>query len=321
MTKPALTILLAQPRGFCAGVDRAIEIVERTLKKFGAPVYVRHDIVHNKYVLEDLKKKGAVFVKELDDVPQNAPVIFSAHGVAKSVVAEAERRNMFYIDAVCPLVSKVHYEADAHHRNGQQLILIGHAGHPEVTGTMGQLPAGAVLLVEKKEDIATLAVVNPDKLSYITQTTLSVDDTKIIVDALKERFPNITAPKKEDICYATTNRQNAVRDIAPKVDALLVIGSRHSSNSNRLVEVAKASGCPRAQLIDHAGEVDWDSLDGIRTLGLTAGASAPELLVQEVIEAARKLFTVTTETVTVTREDVLFNIPRVLDDAPQQKQR
>lgn len=325
MTKPDLTILLAQPRGFCAGVDRAIEIVERTLKKFGAPVYVRHDIVHNKYVLEDLKKKGAIFVKELDDVPENAPVIFSAHGVPKSVLAEAKRRNMFYIDAVCPLVSKVHYEAEAHHRNGQQLILIGHAGHPEVVGTMGQLPAGAVLLVEKKEDIAALEVLDPEKISYITQTTLSVDDTKSIVDALKERFPNITSPKKEDICYATTNRQNAVREIAPKVDALIVIGSRHSSNSNRLVEVAKAQGCERAYLIDHAGEIDWPSLSGIKTLGLTAGASAPELLVQEVIEAARNYFTVTIEAVTVIQEDVFFKIPRILandsDDAPQQKRQ
>ncbi|MBI3441995.1 MAG: 4-hydroxy-3-methylbut-2-enyl diphosphate reductase [Proteobacteria bacterium] len=312
MTKPKLKIILAQPRGFCAGVERAIEIVERTLQKFGAPVYVRHDIVHNKYVLDDLKKKGAIFVKELYEVPDNAPVIFSAHGVAQQVLAEAQRRKMFYIDAVCPLVSKVHYEVEAHHRQGQQLILIGHAGHPEVIGTMGQLPAGAVILVQNKEDAATVEINNPEKLSYITQTTLSVDDTKDIVAILKARFPLITSPKKGDICYATTNRQAAVRDIAPVVDALVVIGSRHSSNSNRLVEVAKSYGCDRAYLIDHAGELNWADMQGIKTLGLTAGASAPELLVQEVIETARRFFDVETETLTVTQENVLFNVPRIL---------
>ncbi|MCE9507407.1 MAG: 4-hydroxy-3-methylbut-2-enyl diphosphate reductase [Alphaproteobacteria bacterium] len=312
MTKSKLKIVLAQPRGFCAGVDRAIEIVERALQKFGAPVYVRHEIVHNKYVLEDLKKKGAVFVKELDEVPENMPVIFSAHGVPKSVPEEARRRQMIYIDATCPLVSKVHHEAAAHHRNGQQIVLIGHAGHPEVVGTMGQLPPGAVILVEKKEDVAGIKINDAEKLSYITQTTLSVDDTKDIVAALKSRFPHIAAPKKEDICYATTNRQAAVRDIAPRVDALIVIGSKNSSNSNRLVEVARAYGCSRAFLADTAKEIDWESLKDIRTLGLTAGASAPEILVQEIIDTARAFFDVETETVTLTEENVVFNVPRLL---------
>jgi 4-hydroxy-3-methylbut-2-enyl diphosphate reductase len=319
MIKSKLKIILAQPRGFCAGVERAIDIVELSLQKFGAPVYVRHEIVHNKHVLEDLKKKGAVFVRELDEVPETntgrgapAPVIFSAHGVAKAVPEEARRRKMIYIDATCPLVSKVHYEAEAHHRSGRQIILIGHAGHPEVIGTMGQLPEGAVLLVENKEDVAAITVADPEKLSYVTQTTLSVDDTKNIVAALKVRFPHIAAPKKEDICYATTNRQEAVREIAPRVDALLVIGSKNSSNSNRLVEVAKANGCPRAFLVDHAGEVDWAALKDIRVLGLTAGASAPEILVQEVVEAAGAFFEVETETATLREENVVFKIPRIL---------
>ena len=312
MVKPKLKIILAQPRGFCAGVDRAIEIVERALQKFGAPVYVRHEIVHNKHVLEDLKSKGAVFIKELSEAPEDRPVIFSAHGVPKTVPAEAQRRNMIYIDATCPLVSKVHNEAEMHHRHGRQIILIGHAGHPEVIGTMGQLPDGAVILVETKNDVAALSIANPENLAYITQTTLSVDDTKNIVDALKIRFPQIASPKKEDICYATTNRQAAVRDIAPQVDALIVIGSRNSSNSNRLVEVAKAHGCPRALLVDSARDLDWSALKGIQTLGLTAGASAPEGLVQEVIEAARQFFDVETETVVLADEQVTFKIPRVL---------
>jgi 4-hydroxy-3-methylbut-2-enyl diphosphate reductase len=312
MIKSKLKIILAQPRGFCAGVERAIEIVERALQKFGAPVYVRHEIVHNKYVLEDLKGKGAVFVKELHEVPENMPVIFSAHGVPKSVPEEAKRRQMIYIDATCPLVSKVHHEAAAHYRNGQQIVLIGHAGHPEVVGTMGQLPPGAVILVEKKEDVAALKIADAQKLSYITQTTLSVDDTKDIVAALKSRFPHIAAPKKEDICYATTNRQAAVRDIAPRVDALIVIGSKNSSNSNRLVEVARAYGCSRAFLADTAQEIDWESLKDIRTLGLTAGASAPEILVQEIIDTAGAFFEVETETVTLTEENVVFNVPRIL---------
>ena len=312
MIKPPLKIILAQPRGFCAGVDRAIEIVERALQKFGAPVYVRHEIVHNKYVLEDLKKKGAVFVKELDEVPENAPVIFSAHGVPKKVPQEAERRNMIYIDATCPLVSKVHHEAEAHHRNAKQIVLIGHAGHPEVIGTMGQLPEGAIVLVETLADVAALDIKNPERLAYITQTTLSVDDTRHIVAALQGRFPQIAAPKKDDICYATTNRQAAVHDIAPRVDAMIVIGSRNSSNSNRLVEVAKAHGCPDALLVDNAAGIDWDKLKHIKTLGLTAGASAPEILVQEVIEAAQQRYEVEIETVTLANEQVTFKIPRVL---------
>ena len=312
MIKPHLKIILAQPRGFCAGVDRAIEIVERALQKFGAPVYVRHEIVHNKYVLEDLKKKGAIFVKELHEVPTDMPVIFSAHGVPKKVPQEAERRNMIYIDATCPLVSKVHYEAEAHHRNGRKIILIGHAGHPEVIGTMGQLPEGVVVLVETVADVAALNIGNPENLAYITQTTLSVDDTKHIVTALKERFPQIAAPKKEDICYATTNRQEAVRAIAPRVEAMIVIGSRNSSNSNRLVEVAKAYGCPEAFLVDSAKDIDWKKLENIKALGLTAGASAPEILVQEVIEAAKAFYDVEIETVTLANEQVTFKIPRVL---------
>jgi len=312
MIKPELKIILAQPRGFCAGVDRAIEIVERALQKFGAPVYVRHEIVHNKYVLEDLKKKGAIFVKDLNEVPEDKPVIFSAHGVPKNVPAEAARRNMIYIDATCPLVSKVHYEAEAHHRNGKQIILIGHAGHPEVIGTMGQLPEGAITLVETVADIAILNVDHPGNLAYITQTTLSVDDTKHIVAALKERFPQIATQKKEDICYATTNRQEAVRAIAPRVDAMIVIGSRNSSNSNRLVEVAKAYGCPEAFLVDSAKDIDWQKLQGLKALGLTAGASAPEVLVQEVIEAAKNFYEVELETVTLATEQVTFKIPRVL---------
>ncbi len=312
MTRPKLTIILAEPRGFCAGVDRAIGIVERALEKFGAPVYVRHEIVHNKYVLEDLQKKGAIFVKELDDVPENAPVIFSAHGVPKKVPAEAARRNMLYIDATCPLVSKVHREAEILHAAGRQIILIGHAGHPEVVGTMGQLPEGDVLLIENKSDVGKLAVADPEKISYITQTTLSVDDTKEIVTALKARFPKISAPKKEDICYATTNRQAAVKDIAPQVEVMIVIGSRNSSNSNRLVEVARAYGCPRAILADHAQEIDWAALAGIKTLGLTAGASAPELLVQEVIAAARQFFDVEIKTVSSASENVTFKIPAML---------
>jgi len=312
MTKPALKIILAQPRGFCAGVDRAIEIVERALVKFGAPVYVRHEIVHNKYVLEDLRKKGAIFVKELNEVPENMPVIFSAHGVPKKVPQEAERRNMIYIDATCPLVSKVHHEAEAHHRHGKKIILIGHAGHPEVIGTMGQLPEGAVVLVETLADVAALTISEPENLAYITQTTLSVDDTKNIVAALQARFPQIAAPKKEDICYATTNRQAAVQEIAPRVEAMIVIGSRNSSNSNRLVEVAKTHGCHDAILVDSARDIDWEKFKNIKALGLTAGASAPEILVQEVIDAAKQIFDVEIETVTLANENVTFKIPRVL---------
>ncbi|MCK4944949.1 MAG: 4-hydroxy-3-methylbut-2-enyl diphosphate reductase [Alphaproteobacteria bacterium] len=314
MRKPLLKIILARPRGFCAGVERAIEIVERALRKFGAPVYVRHEIVHNKHVLENLKKKGAVFIKELDEVPkgEQAPVIFSAHGVPKKVPEEAQRRNLIYIDATCPLVTKVHREAEAHHREGHQVILIGHAGHPEVIGTMGQLPEGSVILVEKKEDVAHIKVTLPEKTAYITQTTLSVDDTREIIATLKKRFPKITFPKKEDICYATTNRQVAVRAIAPKVDALVVIGSRNSSNSNRLIETARACGCPRSFLADNAKDINWENFRDIKTLGLTAGASAPEILVQEVVKTARKFFEVDEETITLTEERITFNVPGIL---------
>lgn len=313
MEKQPLTILLASPRGFCAGVDRAIQIVELALQKYGAPVYVRHEIVHNRYVVEGLKAKGAVFVDELDEIPDDGrPVIFSAHGVPKRVPAEAAKREMFYIDATCPLVSKVHREAERHHADGRQVILIGHAGHPEVAGTMGQLPDGAVVLVETVEDARKVAVANPDNLAYCTQTTLSVEDTAAVVAALQDRFPSIQGPHKEDICYATTNRQAAVRAIAPKADALLVIGAPNSSNSNRLVEVARVHGCGKAMLVQRAGDIDWPWLAGVKTLGLTAGASAPEILVEEVIAAVSGRFAVTVEEVAITRENVFFKVPRVL---------
>ncbi len=307
-----LTILLANPRGFCAGVDRAIQIVERTLAKYGPPVYVRHEIVHNRYVVEALEAKGAVFVEELDEIPDGVPVVFSAHGVPRAVVEEAERRNMFHVDATCPLVSKVHREAELHHRNGRQIILIGHAGHAEVAGTMGQLPPGSVLLVESAEDLATLTVADETNVAYVTQTTLSVDDTAEIVAALRRRFPAIQGPRKEDICYATTNRQDAVKAIAPHCDALMVIGAPNSSNSVRLVEVALKAGCGRAMLVQRAAEIDWDWVGEAERLGLTAGASAPEILVEEVIEACRARYEVSIEPVTVTQEDVVFKLPRGL---------
>ena len=310
--KPPLTILLASPRGFCAGVDRAIEIVEKSLIKYGAPVYVRHEIVHNKHVLEDLRAKGAIFVKELDEVPENAPVIFSAHGVPKHVPEAAKRRNMIYIDATCPLVSKVHREAEMHFKAGHKIILIGHAGHPEVVGTMGQLPEGSVILLETAADVEKLAFLQDDKIAYVTQTTLSLDDTKDIVEALRAKYPSVAAPRKEDICYATTNRQLAVKDIAPKADVVIVIGSKNSSNSNRLVEVAMAYGAKHALLADKAEDVPWETLKNIRTLGLTAGASAPEILVQRVIERAREDFNVTLETTVVATETVIFKIPKIL---------
>ena len=310
--RPKLTILLANPRGFCAGVDRAIEIVEKSLEKFGAPVYVRHEIVHNKHVLENLRKKGAVFVKELDEVPEGAPVIFSAHGVPKRVPEEAQRRNMIYVDATCPLVSKVHREAELHHRNGHQIVLIGHKGHPEVIGTMGQLPEGAVVLVETVADVEKLQVADSAKIAYVTQTTLSIDDTREIVEALRRKYPAVAAPKKEDICYATTNRQLAVKDIAPRADAVIVIGSKNSSNSNRLVEVAKAYGAKKSFLVDRAEDIPWDDLASISTLGLTAGASAPEVLVQRVIDMAQERYDVRVETTTVAEETVTFKIPRIL---------
>ena len=309
---PPLHVLLAAPRGFCAGVDRAIQIVEVTLQKFGAPVYVRHEIVHNRFVVESLEAKGAVFVKELHEVPDDRPVIFSAHGVPKSIPAEAQRRNMIYVDATCPLVSKVHREAERHHETGRTIVLIGHAGHPEVVGTIGQLPPGAVHLVETVEDVATLEVADPDNLAFATQTTLSVDDTGAIVEALRDRFPTIAGPKKEDICYATTNRQAAVKAIAPQADALLVLGAPNSSNSVRLVEVARAHGCTRAMLVQRASQIDWDRLDKIGTLGITAGASAPEVLVDEVLEALRQRFQVTVEEVVTATENVSFKLPRVL---------
>lgn len=312
MTKPDLTLYLAAPRGFCAGVDRAIKIVEMALEKWGAPVYVRHEIVHNRFVVDGLRDKGAVFVEELDECPLDRPVIFSAHGVPKAVPAEAERRKMVYVDATCPLVSKVHIEAERHHRNGLQMVMIGHAGHPETLGTMGQLPDGEVILVETVEDVASLQPRDPERLAFITQTTLSVDDTADIVAALQTRFPAIVGPHKEDICYATTNRQEAVKSVAPKIDALLVIGAPNSSNSKRLVEVGKASGCQYSQLVQRASDIDWRALDGISSVGLTAGASAPEVLVNEVIDAFRDRYQTTVELVETAVENVEFKVPRVL---------
>ncbi|RYG91523.1 4-hydroxy-3-methylbut-2-enyl diphosphate reductase [Loktanella sp. IMCC34160] len=310
--KPELTLFLAAPRGFCAGVDRAIKIVEMALRKWSAPVYVRHEIVHNKFVVDSLRDQGAVFVEELDDCPDDRPVIFSAHGVPKAIPAEAARREMIYVDATCPLVSKVHIEAARHAENGLQMIMIGHAGHPETIGTMGQLPDGEVLLVETVEDVARVQVRDPAQLAYVTQTTLSVDDTADIVAALQARFPAIVGPHKEDICYATTNRQEAVKAIAPKCDALLVVGAPNSSNSKRLVEVAARAGCQYAQLVMRADNIDWRALEGIRSVGITAGASAPEVLINEVIDAFRDRFDVTVEIVETAKENVEFKVPRVL---------
>ena len=312
MAKPTLTLYLAAPRGFCAGVDRAIKIVELALQKWGAPVYVRHEIVHNRYVVEDLRAKGAVFVEELTDCPDDRPVVFSAHGVPKSVPAAAAARNMIAVDATCPLVTKVHMEAARHSANGLQMVMIGHAGHPETVGTMGQLPEGEVLLVETVADVARLTPRDPGKLAFITQTTLSVDDTAGIVAALRARFPAIIGPHKEDICYATTNRQAAVKAMAPRIDALLVIGAPNSSNSQRLVEVGRAAGCGYAQLIQRAADIDWRALDGARAVGLTAGASAPEVLVDEVIAAFAARYALTQERVETAVEDVEFKVPRIL---------
>ena len=312
MTKPPLTILLAAPRGFCAGVDRAIKIVDMALEKWGAPVYVRHEIVHNKFVVDSLRDKGAVFVEELDECPNDRPVIFSAHGVPKSVPAAAQAREMLFVDATCPLVSKVHIEAERHHAKGLQMIMIGHDGHPETVGTMGQLPEGEVLLVETVEDVAKVEVRDPEQLAYVTQTTLSVDDTSDIVAALNERFPMIQGPHKEDICYATTNRQEAVKAVAPKADALLVVGAPNSSNSKRLVEVARRAGCDYAQLVQRATDIDWRSLEGIRTIGITAGASAPDVLIQEVIDAFGDRYDSVVEVVETAQENVEFKVPRVL---------
>ena len=313
---PPLTLLLATPRGFCAGVDRAIKIVEQALKLHGAPVYVRHEIVHNRYVVDSLKAKGAIFVEELEEIPDTSrPVIFSAHGVAKSVPEDAKARGIFHIDAACPLVTKVHNEASYHFRNGRTIVLIGHAGHPEVVGTMGQLPAGAVLLIETEDDALALQPEDPDKLAFLTQTTLSVDDTKGIIAVLKERFPNIAGPSQEDICYATTNRQEAVKAIAQHCEAVIVMGAPNSSNSRRLVEVAQKAGCARAFLIERASDIPFEAMQGIRTLGITAGASAPDVLVNEAIAAIEARFNVAIETVETAQEDIAFNLPRELRGA------
>ena len=312
MSNPQLTVYMAAPRGFCAGVDRAIKIVEMALEKWGEPVYVRHEIVHNKYVVDELKLKGAIFIKEVDEAPNDRPIIFSAHGVPKSVPLEAQTRDMIYVDATCPLVSKVHIEADRHFENGLQIIMIGHAGHPETIGTMGQLPEGGVLLVENTEDVENLIVRNPNKLAYVTQTTLSIDDTAEVVEALKVRFPAIVGPHREDICYATSNRQAAVKEIAPDVDALLVIGAPNSSNSQRLVEVAKKAGCNNSQMVQRAAEINWSSLIDIKSIGITAGASAPEILVKEVVDALKERFEVKTHFVETATENVNFKVPRIL---------
>ncbi len=313
MEKRVLKIFLAAPRGFCAGVDRAVQIVELALKKYGSPVYVRHEIVHNKFVVDSLRDKGAVFVEKLSEIPDDGqPVIFSAHGVAKSVPEKANARNMFYIDATCPLVSKVHREAERYYKSGHQVILIGHAGHPEVVGTMGQLPRGAVILVENTNDVDCLEVKDAAKLAYCTQTTLSVDDTYSIINALHERFNDIKVPSKEDICYATTNRQAAMKVIAPLSDAVMVLGAPNSSNSNRLVEVAALNGCAKSMLVQRGGDIDFSWLDGVKSLGLSAGASAPEILVDEVIDRLREHFNVELEEVSITKENVNFKVPRIL---------
>lgn len=308
-----LQLLIAAPRGFCAGVDRAIEIVERALEKYGAPVYVRHEIVHNRYVVESLKAKGAIFVEELDEVPTDAPVVFSAHGVPKSVPAEAERRNMMYVDATCPLVSKVHRQAERQIEKGQHILFIGHEGHPEVIGTMGQVPEGQITLVETVRDVAKLPFTRDDKLSFLTQTTLSVDDTRELVEALRERYPQIVGPKAEDICYATSNRQAAVKKITPASDLVLVIGAPNSSNSLRLVEVAERLGTD-ARLIQRAEEIDPTWLEGVGTLGLTAGASAPERLVREVVDRLSEWRDVSEETIMAAEENMIFKLPRQLTD-------
>jgi 4-hydroxy-3-methylbut-2-en-1-yl diphosphate reductase len=311
--KPELQVLLCSPRGFCAGVVRAIESVERALAIYGAPVYVRQEIVHNRFVVDSLRKKGAIFVEELSEVPDTkAPVIFSAHGVPKSVPEEAGRRNMFALDATCPLVTKVHREADIHHRKGREIVLIGHAGHPEVVGTMGQLPPGAVTLLQTIEDVDNFKPRDAEKLAFVTQTTLSVADTAAMVERLKGRFPNIVGPHKEDICYATTNRQEVVTRVAPTVDAVIVVGSPNSSNSQRLKEVALRAGCPYAVLIQGPAEIDWEKLGNIKQLGITAGASAPEVLVEEIMAAFAERYTLNVETVSAAEENMFFPLPRPL---------
>src|SRR5471030_898612 len=311
--KPPLRILLCAPRSFCAGVVRAIDAVERALEKYGAPVYVRHEIVHNKYVVESLRRKGAIFVEELDEVPDTGrPVIFSAHGVPRAIPEEAARRLLFAIDATCPLVTKVHREAMVHFKRGREIVLIGHAGHPEVIGTMGQLPAGAVVLVETARDAHAYQPRDPQQLAYVTQTTLSIDDTAGLVAILRARFPAIVGPHKEDICYATTNRQEAVKRVAPIVDAMIVVGAPNSSNSQRLREVAERAGCPRAALVQRAADIDWNVFGNVARLGITAGASAPEVLVEEIIDAFAARYEVNVETVTTAEEGVFFPLPRPL---------
>ena len=310
-SRPPITVLLASPRGFCAGVDRAIQIVERAIEKYGAPVYVRHEIVHNRHVVDRLKALGAVFVEELDECPVDRPVVFSAHGVPKSVPAEAKGRKMLYLDATCPLVSKVHVEAGRHFDAGREIVLIGHAGHPEVVGTMGQLPDGAVALIETVADAEVFQPRDPGNIAFVTQTTLSVDDTAEIVAALRARFPQIAAPHKEDICYATTNRQEAVKTVAGRADVLLVLGSANSSNSVRLAEVGLRSGA-KSYLIDDAESLDFGWIDGARVVGVTAGASAPEVLVQGVIDRLGERFDVTVEEVDAARETVTFKLPKAL---------
>ncbi len=313
-TKPPLDLLIAAPRGFCAGVDRAIRIVELALEKHGAPVYVRHEIVHNKFVVDSLKAKGAIFVEELDEVPPNAHVVFSAHGVPKSVPADAESRGLAYFDATCPLVSKVHRQAERLVEMGRHIVFIGHAGHPEVIGTFGQVPQGSMSLVETVADVEAFAPADPDNLAFLTQTTLSVDDTAATIEALQRRFPTIQGPRGEDICYATSNRQAAVKAIAAECDAVLVIGAPNSSNSLRLVEVAERAG-KRAMLIQRAADLDWAFLDGVRTLGLTAGASAPELLVRELVDRLSERFIVSEREEETTRETIAFKLPRGLETA------
>ena len=311
--RPPLNLLIAAPRGFCAGVDRAIEIVEKALDRYGSPVYVRHEIVHNKYVVEQLKAKGAIFVKELDEVPDDAPVVFSAHGVPKAIPAEARRRQLLYVDATCPLVSKIHRQAERQIEKGRHIIFIGHEGHPEVIGTMGQVEPGQMTLVETIEDVDKLPFDSDEELAYLTQTTLSVDDTREVIQALEWRYPNISGPRAEDICYATSNRQAAVKELAQDCELVLVIGSPNSSNALRLVEVAERLGTP-AKLIQRATEIDFSWLEGVKTLGLTAGASAPEILVREVVDALAAYRPISEKTITAAEEKMVFKLPRQLTE-------
>ena len=311
MMTDEMNLYIANPRGFCAGVERAIQIVEMALEKYGAPVYVRHEIVHNKYVVENLQKRGAIFVDELNEVPDDKPVVFSAHGVPKSVPAEAQKRNMLYIDATCPLVSKVHREAERYDKQGAEIVMIGHKGHPEVIGTMGQLKDGAIHLVECPEDVEKLELQNTDNVAYITQTTLSLDDTSAVINALKDKYPSIKDPRKEDICYATTNRQNAVKELAKEVDLVLIIGAPNSSNSRRLVEVAQKNGC-RSVLIQRASEINWDLFEDVKNVGISAGASAPEILVEEVMQAVKSRFKTNVENILTIEENVTFKVPAIL---------